>query len=33
MKNILMLPVHFTIGSIAIIICGIISLFEVILNK
>jgi len=33
MKNILMVPVYFTIGYIAIIVCGIVSLFEIISNK
>ena len=33
MKNILMIPVHFVIGYIAIITCGIISLFNIFINK
>ena len=32
-KNLLMIPVHFTIGYIAIIICGTVSFFEIITNK
>lgn len=32
-KNSLMIPVHFTIGYIAIIVCGTISLFDIFINK
>jgi len=33
MKNLLMLPVHLTIGYIAIIVCGTISLFDMFVNN
>lgn len=33
MKNILMTPVYFTIGYIAIIVCGTVSFFEIITSK
>jgi len=32
-KNLLLIPAHFTIGYLAIIVCGTISLIEIFINK